>query len=248
MPEPGSAPALGSLLQGLGYLVGSVVFLLAQRLSRQPLPRGRARLVLLGSAVLGGMLGSRLGQYLALGWPFGVDSLTILNPFAGGRSVLAGILCGWIAVEVAKARLGIRYSTGMPFALALPAGEAVGRIGCWFSGCCGGRACSLPWAVQGLHPSQLYMSLGLLVLLALLIRLRPRMAAEGELFLVYLGGYGLLRFAVEASRSQDALLLGLSLAQWICLLFITAAGLGLLARWRDRRDNQQVPQPDAARE
>ena len=86
-------------------------------------------------------------------------------------------------------------------------------------------------------------ALTMLVVLALVTAI-PQLA----LFLVYLGGYGLLRFAVEASRSQDALLLGLSLAQWICLLFITAAGLGLLARWRDRRDNQHAPQPDAARE
>lgn len=245
MPEQGSLPALGSLLHGLGYATGALVFWLATRLSRHTMPQGRERLIILGAAIIGGMLGSKLTQWLALGWPFAGDALAILIPTAGGRTVLGGILCGWIAVEIAKSRLGIRYSLGMPFALALPAGEAVGRIGCWFNGCCGGRDSALPWAVQGaggmLHPSQFYMFAGLILLLGALLWLRPRIAAEGDLFLYYLAGYGLLRFLTEFTRSQDALILGLSLAQWICLLFIIAGTAGLLVRRADRRNNHAVP-------
>jgi phosphatidylglycerol:prolipoprotein diacylglycerol transferase len=252
MPEQGSLPALGSLLHGLGYTTGAVVFWLATRLSRHVMPQGRERLIILGAAIIGGMLGSKLTQWLALGWPFGNDPLAILIPTAGGRTVLGGILCGWIAVEIAKSRLGIRYSMGLPFALALPAGEAVGRIGCWFNGCCGGRETALPWAVQGtagmVHPSQFYMFAGLLLLLGALLWLRSRIAAEGDLFLYYLAGYGLLRFLTEFTRSQDALILGLSLAQWICLLFIIAGSSGLLVRQRDRRDNEGMPPQSAARE
>ncbi len=249
MPEPGGNPILGSSLHALGYVVGSLVFILAQRMSRQPLPSGRPRLILLGSALIGGILGAKMSQWLALGWPIGADPLAFFNPASGGRTVLGGIICGWVAVELAKSRLGIRYSTGLPFALALPAGEAVGRLGCWFNGCCGGRESSLPWAVMhngtALHPSQLYMAAGLLILLASLLRLRPRLEQAGDLFLYYLAGYGLLRFLVEFTRSQDALFFGLSLAQWICLLFVSAGILGLLARRRDRRDNQTVPQETA---
>lgn len=253
MPDPGSNPILGSSLQGLGYIVGLVVFIIAQRFSRQPLPTGQPRIILLASAVIGGMLGAKLSQWLALGWPFGSDPLAILNPAAGGRTVLGGIICGWIAVEIAKRRLGISYSTGMPFALALPAGEAVGRIGCWFIGCCGGQTCSLPWAVlhdgNAVHPSQLYMSGGLLILFTALLLLRPLLAREGDLFLCYFAGYGLLRFIVEFSRSQDALLLGLSLAQWICLLFIAGGCYGLFARNSFRRDNlSDQPLNEVARE
>ena len=62
-------------------------------------------------------------------------------------------------------------------------------------------------------------------------------AEEGDLFLCYLAGYGLLRFAVEFTRHQDSLPAGLSLAQWVSLLFIAAGLLGLYARARDRRDN-----------
>ncbi|UNM09741.1 MAG: prolipoprotein diacylglyceryl transferase [Planctomycetales bacterium] len=251
VPEPGSNPALGSSLHAAGYLVGSIVFMLAQRLSRHPLPTGNARIILLAAALLGGTVGAKLSQWLALGLPTGDTSLP--SPFGGGRTVLGGLLVGWIAVEIAKSRLGIRYSTGMPFALALTAGEAVGRFGCWFSGCCGGRACNLPWAAaqdgNTVHPSQLYMALGLIALLGLLLWLRTRLAEEGDLFLCYLAGYGLLRFTVEATRQQDGLFAGLSLAQWVCLLFIAAGGAGLYARTRDRRDNlEQHPLQSAAGE
>ena len=93
------------------------------------------------------------------------------------------------------------------------------------------------------------MALGLIALLGLLLWLRTRLAEEGDLFLCYLAGYGLLRFTVEATRQQDGLFAGLSLAQWVCLLFIAAGGAGLYARTRDRRDNlEQHPLQSAAGE
>src|SRR5689334_7089187 len=115
---------LGELFTTLGFLTGGLVFWLAAR-SRRLATEGIGRLVLAG--LMCGAIGAKLTQLLASGWPVKIGFFEGLNPQAGGRALLGGIAFGWLGVEIAKRRLGIKRSTGDLFALALPAGEAVGR-------------------------------------------------------------------------------------------------------------------------
>lgn len=91
-------------------------------------------------------------------------------------------------------------------------GYAFGRIGCLMNGCCYGRACSLPWAIhfpqghqtypQGVHPCQMYdaiLSLGFYAFLGWFYRHKK---FDGQVFAAYLGGYAILRFAVEFARGD----------------------------------------------
>ena len=225
---------LGNFFTDLGYLVGALVFIyFARREGR--LDRRLVCVMLAGFAA--GLIGARLVQWLLLGAPGGLTAWT--DPAAGGRTIIAGILCGWIAVEIAKHRLGIKRSTGDLFALALPAGEAVGRIGCWFNGCCYGAACGLPWAVEQhgalRHPAQLYSSAVALLLFCVLLMLRGKLWREGDLFRAYLLLYGLTRYGVEFFRERDDLYAGLSLAQWFCLELAIAGAIGLgYSYWTSR--------------
>jgi phosphatidylglycerol:prolipoprotein diacylglycerol transferase len=47
-------------------------------------------------------------------------------------------------------------------------GHGIGRIGCFFTGCCFGSQCDLPWAVhmhgEWIHPVQLYEAFGLFII------------------------------------------------------------------------------------
>jgi phosphatidylglycerol:prolipoprotein diacylglycerol transferase len=165
-----------------------------------------------------------------LGWPWHGNAAAILQPDQGGRTIIAGLVCGWIGVEVAKWRLGIRGSAGDPFALALPAGEAVGRVGCFFNQCCYGAPTALPhcfplavyqhgaWRL----PAQLYASAIALAIFAILFSLRGRMARQGDLFRLFLVLYGAGRFGLEFARYRDKLYFGLDLAQWVCLELVLA--------------------------
>lgn len=98
--------------------------------------------------------------------------------FAAGRTIVGGILGGWVGVEIAKRRLGIKQSTGPLWALALPAGESLGRIGCWFHGCCHGRPSDLPWAMfqhdAMRHPTQFYLSFAALATFVILWLLKDK--------------------------------------------------------------------------
>ena len=84
--------------------------------------------------------------------------------WTAGRTIIGGILGGWIAVELVKRRYNIHSRTGELFVTPLAVGLIFGRIGCFLAGTADdtfGRATTLPWGVDfgdGLarHPLQLY--------------------------------------------------------------------------------------------
>lgn len=203
----------GEAVTAAAWLTGAAVYWWAARQERRD-TEGTGWLMLAGLA--GGVLGAKLVQAVVSGAPLGA---------LGGRTVLGGLAGGWLAVELAKRVLGMPRSTGDLWALALPAGEAVGRVGCLLNGCCSGAATSLPWAVDGRHPAQLYAAAGCAAIFLLLLRVRlPR---EGDRFRLFLALYCTLRFALEFVRGPAPMAGPLTLAQWACL-----AGLALA--WRRR--------------
>lgn len=127
------------------------------------------------AGVLGGALGVQLTQLAFGGIP--------------GKSLIGGVVCGYLAVVYAKRKLGIRRPTGDLFAVALAAGEAVGRIGCSFAQCCYGKTTTLAWAVHQhealRHPTQLYSAFAAAGTLVLLVAFeRRRLLPENGLFYV----------------------------------------------------------------
>ena len=234
----------GMIFTGLGYLTGGVVFYFAAR-RRSLATEGVVSVAIAG--LCGGILGSRLAEWTLGQWVVALRYPGLfLNPYAGGRAILGGILGGWIAVEVAKRRFGIRRSLGDLFALAVPAGETVGRIGCFLNADCYGTICALPWAVYQhgawRHPAQLYSSAGAAATFVLLARLWGRLPREGDLFRLYLILAGTSRFFVEFFRERTIGPGGLSLAQWGSLGVILIGMIGLAAS--GRRFGQDLARPD----
>lgn len=62
------------------------------------------------------------------------------------------------------------------------------------------------------HPTFLYESVANLLLLIFMLVYTKHKKFDGEIFLIYLGGYGLIRFFVEALRTDQLLLFGTGLA------------------------------------
>jgi prolipoprotein diacylglyceryltransferase len=149
----------------------------------------------------------------------------------GGKTVLGGLAGAYIGVLVTKRIVGYPHRTGDLFAPAVALGIAVGRIGCFLTEPIG-TATSLPWGISvspevgaqivncpqcvtgvPMHPSFLYEIAALLGLYALLRRLRSRIVIPGELFKIFLAGYGTFRFLVEFVRTNDTFAWGLSGSQ-----------------------------------
>src|SRR5688572_6463047 len=74
------------------------------------------------AAIVGGVVGSKVGMVLFEPWP---DLPALLSLDLAGKTVLGALLGGWAGVELAKWRLGIGFSTGDGFAVALPLGQAI---------------------------------------------------------------------------------------------------------------------------
>lgn len=226
---------IGEVVTAASYGVGGLVFWLSAR-KKGLATNGIGLVVSVG--FVAGILGAKLTQLAFQGWPFQVPAEAALDPRVGGRALLGGLLFGWLGVELAKRKLGIRRSTGDHFALALPAGEAVGRIGCHLNGCCYGAPCDIPWAIHqhgaDRHPAQLYSAFAAALLFAGLLWLRPRLSREGDLFRAYLVGFAALRFGLEFLRWRESLIGGLSPMQWFCVELLVS--VAVYALWRARRE------------
>ncbi len=225
----------GALFTAAGYLAAlAVIWLGARRRGTDTL--GTAWVVVAG--MVGGVFGARLAHWLFVAPAALADPAALIAPRAGGRTLLGGILVGWVAVEATKRRLGLRRSTGDLFAPALLVGEAVGRLGCLLNGCCYGRPSLVPWAIHQhgawRHPTQVYLIAVDLLVLAVLGRWPAR--REGDRFRAYLMLYGTGRFLVEFCR-DGALVAGLTLGQWSALA-LAGCGAALLAHGGAAREEE----------
>jgi phosphatidylglycerol:prolipoprotein diacylglycerol transferase len=204
---------------GLMYLIGfGTAWSLGRIRARDPRRDWSAAAVddLLFYIALGVIVGGRLGYVLFydLG-RFMDDPSLILRIWQGGMSFHGGLLGVMIAVWWFARTRGRRFFAVADFVAPLvPPGIALGRIGNFINGNLWGGPSDLPWAMVfpdpraggiARHPSQLYQALlegaALFVIVWLYSRHpRPTMAVSG----VFLGAYGVFRFAIEFIRVPDA--------------------------------------------
>jgi phosphatidylglycerol:prolipoprotein diacylglycerol transferase len=208
----------------LGFLTGMMVFF--YQYQRKEDSYGHF-INLFIAALIGGAIGAKLPIWIFNYKEILGHSLSIVT-LLSGKTVLGGIIGGWIAVEIEKHRLGIKRKTGDIFAPALALGEAVGRIGCFLNGCCGGIPSTLPWAMDfgdGIlrHPTQLYMSAFAMLLFIFLWSIKGKMKREGDLFRTYLIIYFTFRFFIEFIRTNQIFAFGLTGFQLVSVLVVLYA-------------------------
>jgi phosphatidylglycerol:prolipoprotein diacylglycerol transferase len=141
-------------------------------------------------------------------------------------------------------------------------GHAFGRIGCLAAGCCFGRPTDMPWGIQfpygsmahqaqqsadlvslsepalPVHPTQLYEAgaeLGFFILLTLL---RPHKRFHGQLLLIWLAGYPIVRSIIEMFRGD--LERGVYILSTSQYLSIVVAGAAVGVYFYLRRQRQEA--------
>ena len=215
----------------MGYALGYAVYKLLRSRSGDPISEDR-RWLILAACAIGALFGSRLLGLLEQAPRIGFHWQALMMP-TGGKTIVGGLLGGWLAVEVVKPLLGIRTRTGDLFAIPLCVGIAVGRIGCFLAGLADdtyGTPTTLPWGVDfgdGIprHPTQLYEIVFLVALATALWFLGKRPHPTGQLFRIFICSYLLWRLLIDFLKPQPVVH-GLNFVQWACTAGLVAVCLG----------------------
>lgn len=184
------------------------------------------------AALVGGVIGAKL-PVLVLHAREIAAAFPDLRLLFSGRTIVGGLVGGAAGVWIAKRALGIRGRHGDAIAVAVCAGLALGRMGCFLRGCCYGRPTSLPWGVDfgdgiARHPAQLYESAFAAILLVWMLAARPGEGVPGRLFRLFMVAYFVFRFMVEFVREETLVLAGLSGFQLVSAAVLAYYGFQLL--------------------
>jgi phosphatidylglycerol:prolipoprotein diacylglycerol transferase len=220
------------LMLALGFLVGT--WIASRRMEELGIPPELASSMLI-YCMVGGVLGAKFYWAIdtairAPGAPFlqlllSRDGLT----FYGG--LIGAILGAVLGTRIHRIPI-LAFANSAALAAAI--GQAIGRIGCLLVGDDYGRPTDLPWGIafpegapptlETVHPTQIYESVWLFGVTALLWRRRKQ---SPFLFGEYLVLNGVGRFVIEIWRVNPRIG-GLSEAQWIAIVLVVAGCVGWL--------------------
>jgi phosphatidylglycerol:prolipoprotein diacylglycerol transferase len=207
--------------------------------------------------IIFGLIGARIYAVFLFPQFYIKDPLAIFKIWNGGLAVHGALFAGIFALIL----FSKKHKTDLYLSLDLIApvmalGHAIGRWGNYFNQELFGLPTKLPWGIpidlahrpqafQGFnffHPTFLYESLLNLILAGILIFLHYRRLnklkesktkpnQKGNIFLIYLIGYSLIRFSLEFIKIDETpLMFGLRLPQLISLILIIAAGVVFLKK------------------
>lgn len=191
--------------------------------------------------LLTGIISARL-LYVVLNWDyFKTDLWEVIKLQHGGLVWFGGwagaVLGGFFYIKRKRLSVVAIFDLFAPYtALA----QSIGRIGCFFNGCCYGREGS--WGVffpahgRILWPVQLLDALSLLVIFVIL-RLTREKLEKGRTFIFYLMLVSLQRFLMEFIRADmRPFYFGLSIFQWISVVLFTGGIFTyVLLSWKKKR-------------
>ncbi|BAK46229.1 prolipoprotein diacylglyceryltransferase [Clostridium sp. SY8519] len=252
--------ALYGIVIATGMVLATLLVMAVARRTGQT-PDDYLNLAILGIII--SVICARL-YYVAFSWDLYKDHpLSILNIRQGGLAIYGGVIgavfSAWLYARIKKLNMRLVFDTAV---LGLVLGQIIGRWGNFFNreafgGYTDGllamrlpvsavRASDISSAlaehqmtIDGIqyiqvHPTFLYESLWNLALLILLLLWTRHKKFNGEVFCLYLVGYGIGRAWIEGLRTDQLLIPGTSLAVSQVLSVILAA-LGVLLLLIGRR-------------
>jgi len=222
----------------LGILAGLIFTL--KECKRAGLPKDKI-VDLIFWSILAGFLSSRI-LYIIVNWKyFAAEPFTFI--LSGSGFVFYGAFFGGFAAILVLARKN-NLHLGKTLDIIAPSfalGHSLGRIGCFFYGCCygvhtssfigvvfpaGSPAASLP---QPVIPTQIISSFFLMVIFTVLLCVRDRKTFDGQVVLTYIILYAFFRFIIEFYRGDPrGSFLSFSISQWLSLVLFGFGSFFLL--------------------
>jgi phosphatidylglycerol---prolipoprotein diacylglyceryl transferase len=203
---------LYGLMIGLGFVIG--VTLAARQAKKEGV--SPERVTDLGVyMLLTAIVGSRILFVLTNLHEFADKPWEAFALWKGGLVFYGGLLAAVpVGIGYVKRHRLPVWKTADIMAPSIALGQAFGRLGCFFAGCCYGATCSLPIGITfndphtlappgvPLFPTQLMESGGNLLIFLTLLLLRRSKKFNGQLFWAYVLFYAVLRFIIEFFRGD----------------------------------------------
>lgn len=193
----------------LGAILGYLVCLSVAK--REKIPQETFSNILL-SVLLMAFIGAKL-LYIAIDFKYFLNDP--LGAIRSGFVFYGGIITGIFTLYFLAKRKSISFfKLADVISVGVPLGHALGRIGCFFYGCCYGRTTD-SWvglrfpaesaAGQASHkviPTQLISAGALSLIFLFLLYISKRKKYDGQIFIYYLIIYGAFRFLIEFLRAD----------------------------------------------
>ena len=180
------------------------------------------------------------------------DPIKIINPRLGGLAIYGGIIAAFLVALIYSKIKKINYLKLFDFvAPYFILSQAIGRWGNFINKEAFGSITKLPWRMKGeainlyiqqsgydindsqigVHPTFLYESLWNIGVFLFLIWFRKKKKLNGEVFFLYLIGYGLGRFFIEGLRTDSLMIFDtVRVSQAVSLLLIIIFGFIFIKR------------------
>lgn len=224
---------------GVFLLLAFVVGILLMRKRATPLGWSAGDVLDLSLyAIIGGVIGARIGYVLVNLRDFAGDPVRVLTIWRDAGLTFYGALAGGAIVAWLYGR-GRGWSLGQIADTAAPAvalGYAVAMIGTLLYGLNYGSPTTLPWAVrlfgETRHPTQLYLLVAALVIFVILLAVERQGGAPGRRFWLFLLLYGIARTWIEVFMDSPRSVGPLTAAQAASVAVTVIALIGWLALGR----------------
>ncbi len=243
-------------IYGIAWILGTAIAaVIALLLSKK---REIERYDLVYSAVfsmLAGAFGAKL-LFIAVSLKTIIEqNIPFIAVLRGGFVFYGGLIGGAIGLVIYTRMFKLNTLRFFDlYALVVPLGHAVGRIGCFYSGCCYGMEYDGPFNVEysstlgmtplgvPLLPVQLIEALLLALLFVVLLVVFFKCKSTGVVTVVYLYSYSFLRFVLEFLRGdvERGLLFNLSTSQIVSLLIVISVTVIILIKNKKQRINKQL--------
>lgn len=222
-------------------------------------------------AVIFSVIGARV-YFVIFSWDlYKNDLLSIFNTRNGGLAIYGAVIAAFLTLFIySKVKKKNPFLIGDMCIFGLILGQIIGRWGNFTNREAFGQytdslfAMRLPitavrsneitvemadHVVNGInyiqvHPTFLYESVGNLIILILMLLYRKKKKFEGEMCLIYLGGYGILRFFVEGLRTDQLLIpntnLAVSQLLGLTLFVVSVAGEVIIRKNIKKKEKEKA--------
>lgn len=196
---------------------------------------------ILWCTMIGGVIGSRFLYYIVSINDI-IDDISIIWDFSTGFVVygfiIGGVVASYIYCRIKKVPALSYFDLIMPeVALA----QGIGRIGCFFAGCCYGKETDSAFGIIFNHsdyapngvrliPTQLISSAGNFIIAGILFIYAGKNRNKGSVGALYMILYGIGRFLVEYLRNDYRGSIGFMSTSQLISVIVCAVGVVLMVK------------------